>query len=143
MTELNERSLEDALRVIESLASAAEKRVGLKPTYFVPRVIPIAQLYQKLIDRHCKPSVIARVLKLNPDGVMEGCIPRGHRHRPTMFTDDFITPQKLINDHGIEAYRAMDKQWWKMPGHGRHKRMSRVVYLDNEWKFRYHRSFEM
>ena len=93
------------------------------------------QIVAKLIERRCKPSVVARMMKLNASGCENGLRPRGW-HRPmSRWVADEIGPKQFIREQGIEAYRKMDKRWWRHTGI--RKSMRRTDYLDNLWKFEF------
>lgn len=97
-----------------------------------------AELVEALKQLRCKPSVVARVLKLNPNGTTPGLLVPGMFRRASLFMYDYIGPARLIADHGIEAYRKMDKRWWKH--RGCQKFMERAVYLDRVWKYEFYTS---
>lgn len=123
----------DITRILASLgfggdsANMAHEIVAMRAIR--PRVpVTALRIFPKL-----SRSVQDRIERLNPDGVEEGCAPRGmHRKFRWGFEYDTISPREFIAAHGAEAYRAVPRELWVR--HGLRKAMRRVDYLDNVWK---------
>lgn len=90
-------------------------------------------LVATLTLNRCRPSVVARVLKFNPDGGQVGCRLRGMHRKERVWVFGHISPKQFIAAQGIDAYNAVDPRWWERRGLKRW--MRREVYLDNLWKF--------
>ncbi len=69
----------------------------------VPAVVPWPQVWKRM---KCKPEVRARIERLNPNGVEEGCYPRGYSPKRREFNRDVVGPKEFIEQNGVEAYRA-------------------------------------
>jgi hypothetical protein len=103
------------------------KELGVAPLGYSPKrqraIWPVAEIIHRYkVTRH----VAERLRRLNPEGVEEGCYPRGwHRRWPLHLAMDAITLAEFRRRFGREAEKRLPPgAIWKPRGAGRRKVVS-------------------